>query len=62
MVDLTNHEAEGITDSEQKERTGNPHKIVSRKKLTAVKGNLLLIRITYSASSAKSMDIMHLNV
>ena len=53
VVDLTNHEAEGITDSEQKERIGNPHKIVSRKKLTSMKGHLLLIRVKYSVSNVK---------
>ena len=57
------HEAEGITGSDQKKRTGNPHKIVSEGKLSVIQQrSLLLIRVKYSASNARSMDIMQLDV
>ncbi|KAI3718180.1 hypothetical protein L6452_19037 [Arctium lappa] len=62
MADLINHEVEGVTDSDQKERTGNPHKIVSNEKLLVIQRDLLLIRVKHNASNAKNMDIMQLNV
>ncbi|GJW80660.1 hypothetical protein Tco_0144635 [Tanacetum coccineum] len=60
--DLTNHEAKKITDSDQKGRTGNHHKIISRKKQTATQINLLMIRVRCYASNAKSMGILQTNV
>jgi hypothetical protein len=61
-ADLINHEAVDKTDSDQKGRIGNPHKTVSKRKLPATQGSLLLIRVKYSVTNARSLDIMQLDV
>ncbi|GJR47284.1 zinc finger, CCHC-type containing protein [Tanacetum coccineum] len=48
--------------SDHKGRTGNQHKIISRKKQTATQINLLMIRVRCYASNARSMVILQTNV
>nr|GEY18553.1 heat shock protein 90-5, chloroplastic [Tanacetum cinerariifolium] len=53
MEDLINHEAKKITNSYQKGRTRNHHKIISRKKQTSTQINLLMIRVSVSTKSPR---------
>lgn len=53
MVDLTNHEDEGITYSDQKGRIRKPQGIVSRKKQAAIQRNSSLIEVKLQCFKCK---------